>query len=78
MITHCVCLRKSFGYVKHIAQEKNLTDIREVMKETKCGTRCKKCVPYLQKMLETGETKFDGVLDVRKKPRIINPDGQLR
>jgi bacterioferritin-associated ferredoxin len=73
MITHCICLRKSFAELK----EKNFTSVRQVMDETRCGTKCRKCVPYLIQMIKTGETLFDGVLDIRQKKRNIDSNGKL-
>jgi bacterioferritin-associated ferredoxin len=58
MITLCICLNKSFDQVKKVADEKKLVTLSEVMSETGCGKRCRKCRPYIEKMLETGQTEF--------------------
>lgn len=56
MITHCVCFGESF------VELKKFNTLEAIQKETGCGTSCKLCVPYIKKMLETGETEFD-ILD---------------
>jgi bacterioferritin-associated ferredoxin len=37
-------------------------DLADVMRETGCGGQCGLCLPYLRRMLRTGETVFRDLL----------------
>jgi hypothetical protein len=39
-------------------QEKNLASFEELKCEVVFGEKCKMCVPYVHKMIETGKTVF--------------------
>lgn len=45
--------------MKEIMERNNLTGIDELRKIKPVALSCKLCVPYILKMIETGETKFD-------------------
>ena len=53
-IVRCVCFDRTFEEMK-VAGWQSLEDI---LQETKCGTKCGLCVPYIRRMLDTGETRF--------------------
>lgn len=42
-----------------------ITDEHEILKQLKiqtlCATECSKCVPYIQRMIQTGETRFEPI-----------------
>jgi len=39
-------------------KEMKLKTVEEIGFETNCGTKCGLCLPYIRKMLETGNTRF--------------------
>jgi hypothetical protein len=43
-------------------EEKNLTTIEEVQAEIEVSRNCKLCRPYINKMIETGETEFTYII----------------
>lgn len=58
MVTRCVCFNQSFEDLKRIMASKNLTTFESLKCEVVFGEKCKMCVPYVQKMIETGKTMF--------------------
>lgn len=60
-ITRCVCMRMPFERLLPLARREGWT-LPVLMAETGCGRQCGMCRPYLQRMLETGETVFHDVL----------------
>jgi bacterioferritin-associated ferredoxin len=55
----CICYPCSFALLKMRAESEGWTTLEDIAHATQCGTGCGTCRPYLQKMLETGETAFD-------------------
>ena len=58
MVTRCVCFNKKFSELKSIAQQHNITTIAELQKQIRFCDNCKRCLPYVKLMLETGQTEF--------------------
>ena len=58
-VTRCVCFHKKFTELKKIAQAHNCRNIEELQEIVTFGENCKRCHPYVKKMLETGETVFE-------------------
>ncbi len=52
--THCICFHKSFEEIKQIAKDRRLTNTKQVVLATKCGTKCKMCLPYIRRMMNCG------------------------
>ncbi|WP_069130891.1 (2Fe-2S)-binding protein [Rhodohalobacter halophilus] len=57
-VNRCICHKISFSEVKRIAEERNLTTVEEISDQNIACTNCKLCLPYIELMLETGETEF--------------------
>jgi bacterioferritin-associated ferredoxin len=57
-VTKCVCYNKTFAEMKARMDEKNLTTFDDLKNELCFGENCKICVPYVRKMIQTGETAF--------------------
>ena len=57
-VDRCVCFDITFSTLKASAREcgGGLEHIRE---RFGCGKGCALCVPYIQKMLQTGQTSFE-------------------
>lgn len=53
-VVRCVCFDTTFEQLKALG----MRSLEEVQRETQCGTKCGLCVPYILRMLETGETAF--------------------
>ncbi|MCS6989775.1 MAG: (2Fe-2S)-binding protein [Chloroherpetonaceae bacterium] len=66
VVTRCVCFNQSFESLKAIMKAKNLSTFEELKTEVVFGEKCKMCVPYVRKMIETGKTAFPYVPNVQE------------
>jgi len=57
-INRCICSNIYFSEIKKIAEEKDLETVGDLQKEGICSQNCQLCVPYIEKMFETGKTEF--------------------
>lgn len=57
-ITKCICYDTSFEEMKTIMQHQKVNTLEELQQIKPVALNCKLCVPYINKMIETGETKF--------------------
>lgn len=58
MVDRCICSDILFSDVKSIGEERGYTEIKEFQDAEICAVHCELCRPYLEKMLETGQTRF--------------------
>lgn len=58
-VVRCICFGRTFREIKQYAMENNLKTVAELQQRNYCSNRCKLCVPYVERMLQTGETAFD-------------------
>jgi bacterioferritin-associated ferredoxin len=63
MVTHCLCYNRSFAELKEIADTFDVSSIEKLQNHIDFGLNCKLCHPYIRRMLETGETRFDVIQD---------------
>lgn len=62
-VTRCVCQRVTFEALLRMAREHGW-NLEQLVAETGAGDQCGLCLPYIEKMLETGETRFKvGILE---------------
>jgi bacterioferritin-associated ferredoxin len=61
-VTKCICYDTSFKEMKEIMIKQNLKTIDELRRVKPVGVNCRLCVPYIEKMIETGETEFKVIL----------------
>jgi NAD(P)H-nitrite reductase large subunit len=66
-VDRCVCFEVSFKTLKAHADETGC-DLDGLKARFGCGRGCGLCVPYLLKMLETGQTAFDLIPPQDKPP----------
>lgn len=59
IVRKCVCFDVTF----HELKEAGVESMQEIVERYRCGTKCGACVPYLRRMLETGDTVFDLIWD---------------
>ena len=59
MITRCVCFNKKFAELKKIADKNNAECLEELQMYVRFGLNCKRCHPYVERMLTTNETIFE-------------------
>ena len=63
MVTKCVCSDVSFSDMKKTADKYELKSIRELKEYIEFGNNCQFCYPYIERMLKTGETEFEPVIE---------------
>lgn len=56
-VTMCVCHRVSFEELRDYALEQGL-EFEDLIAQNKCCCGCRMCRPYVEKMMQTGETAF--------------------
>ena len=61
-ITKCICYNTTFEEMKKIMNEKNLKTIGELREHKPVGMNCGLCLPYISRMIETGEVEFDSLI----------------
>jgi bacterioferritin-associated ferredoxin len=57
-VDRCVCFDVSFRRLKAHADEHGC-GLAQLQATFGCGRACAFCLPYLRRMLQTGETSFD-------------------
>lgn len=62
MVTHCICANLSFADLLRLAREHGW-GFEELTQHTGATRGCGMCLPYVAKMLQTGQTSFE-VMDV--------------
>lgn len=61
-IDRCICYNTTFEEMKSIMCENNIKTIDELRNIKPVSLNCKICLPYILKMIETGETEFNEIL----------------
>lgn len=59
IVDRCICHQITFEEIKKIAKSKGLSTIEQLQREKISSTNCRLCKPYIERMLETGETSFN-------------------
>lgn len=54
-VKQCVCFERTFRELK----ESGAKTLDEIIERFHCSTGCGLCSPYIQRMLQTGETEFE-------------------
>ena len=57
-VNHCVCFETTFAELKKLAEDEDEPTIETLQRHHPFGTNCGLCVPYVRRMLRTGETVF--------------------
>lgn len=58
VVTASICHRRSFRGLRELAERSGWRTVEQITAATGCGWGCGFCLPYLQRMLETGETEL--------------------
>lgn len=59
MVTRCVCFNRTFAELQKIARKTGASTFEELQRHATFGQNCRRCRPYVNRMLATGETVFD-------------------
>lgn len=58
MVNRCICFKRRFDELKRVAETHGAKTVAQLQKHVPFGMSCMLCVPYVEKMLKTGETEF--------------------
>jgi hypothetical protein len=58
-----VCFKRPFAELLEIAKRTGKTTLEELQEETQFGIACRLCNPYVRRMLTTGETTFQEIIE---------------
>lgn len=62
-IDRCYCYQKTFRKLKEIAEATGAESVCELQEHTTFGENCQLCHPYVERMLDTGCTSFDEIIE---------------
>ncbi len=62
-IFRCVCFDRTFAELKEFTRAEPLS-LEQITARYGCGGSCKLCRPYIERMLQTGETEFREIIQV--------------
>ena len=71
-VTKCICHDRNFEEIKEYAANNNITSVVTLQERKICSGGCRMCAPYVQLMLETGETAFEPGAYYRRKKKSVN------
>lgn len=57
-VTRCICHDRSFEELKSYARQRDISRVEELQDRKLCSCSCRMCKPYVERMLETGQTEF--------------------
>lgn len=63
MVIKCVCSDILFSEMKKIAEKHGVSSADKLREFVTFGVNCKLCLPYVEKLLKTGETEFESVIE---------------
>lgn len=58
-VTKCICHNRSFEQIKAYAKRNRIDTVEELQERYICSCSCQQCLPYVKRMLKTGETSFE-------------------
>jgi bacterioferritin-associated ferredoxin len=59
MVTRCICYNHTFRELKRIARRTGAESIEQLQEHVRFGRNCRRCHPYVRRMLLTGRTEFE-------------------
>ncbi|MDR9416139.1 MAG: hypothetical protein RI564_07635 [Gracilimonas sp.] len=58
-VSKCICHERNFEEIKEYAGGHGYDSVEELQADNYCSCSCGLCIPYVELMLKTGETKFE-------------------
>jgi bacterioferritin-associated ferredoxin len=56
LVSRCICKELDFSHAREVAREIGVRTVADLQSTLSIGTACGRCVPYVQRTLETGKT----------------------
>jgi NAD(P)H-nitrite reductase large subunit len=57
-VTECICHNRDFSEIKEYAHQNNVDSLDELQDQNYCSNSCGLCGPYVEILLQTGQTVF--------------------
>ncbi|MDX1671364.1 MAG: (2Fe-2S)-binding protein [Balneolaceae bacterium] len=57
-VDKCLCHNRSFEEIRRLAEEDSCDSVEQLQAADLCGRGCGLCIPYVEILLETGQTSF--------------------
>jgi hypothetical protein len=70
-VDRCVCFDRPFVELLAVARSHGIVTLEALQEETDFGLACRICNPYVRRMLRTGKTTFDELLNESDEPRSV-------
>lgn len=67
-IDRCMCFRRTFAEMAEVADRTGASSIVALQAHVPFGRKCGLCLPYVRRMLRTGQTVFDEVVSEADEP----------
>ena len=67
-IDRCYCFQKTFAELRRAADATGARTVEELQDHVRFGLNCRLCHPYVRRMLRTGQTVFEKVIEERDEP----------
>ncbi len=61
-IDRCYCFQRTFAELKAIARQRRISRVEVLQQQIAFGLRCRLCLPYVRRMLQTGQIVFHEIL----------------
>ncbi len=58
-----MCFERPFSELKKAARDAHVDSIPDLREHVEFGSNCGLCLPYVRRMLTTGQTVFDEVIE---------------
>ncbi|WP_022836770.1 (2Fe-2S)-binding protein [Salisaeta longa] len=72
-IDRCYCFQKTFAELKAVAEATGAASVEALQAEAVFGHNCQLCHPYVRRMLRTGDTVFDTIVEAADEPPTPQP-----
>lgn len=67
MVDRCICFNKKFSELKLLIDKYDLKSVDELRRYFIFGENCQTCIPYIEKIFDTGKTEFKPVPGVKDR-----------
>lgn len=67
-IDRCYCFDWTFAELHEVAEAEGASTVAELQQHVRFGENCGLCHPYVRRMLRTGATCFDRIVEAADEP----------
>lgn len=67
-IDRCYCYQKTFARLRELAEATGADSVEALQHHETFGLNCRLCHPYVRRMLRTGQTVFEEIVEECDEP----------